>query len=101
MAQMQHYVYPYKFLLSAIYDTADQIGARIIEGNSNHGVFRLRMPESNEDLLLQVASVSEDCEITLTPDTAKSQKPGSTDENDATQYFLSVLDKFLSDFEKA
>ena len=89
MAQTQHYVYPYKFLLTAIYDTADQIGARLIEGNSNQGVFRLRMPESNEELLLQVASVSEDCEITLTA------------ESDATQYFFSVLNEFLSDFEKA
>ena len=89
MAQTQHYVYPYKFLLSAIYDTADQMGARLIEGNSNKGVFRIRMPNSNDELLLQVASVSEDCEITLSA------------ENDTTQYFFSVLDDFLSDFDKA
>ena len=89
MAQTQRYFYPYKFLLSAIYDTADQMGARLIEGNSNKGVFRIRMPNSNDELLLQVASVSEDCEITLTA------------ESEATQYFFSVLDDFLSDFEKA
>ena len=89
MAQTQHYVYPYKFLLSAIYDTADQIGARLIEGNSNQGVFRVRMPDSQEELLLQVATISENCDITLTA------------ENDATKYFFSVLDEFLSDFKKA
>ena len=99
MAQTQRYVFPYKFLLSAIYDTVDQIGARLIEGNSEQGVLRIRMPESDGELLLQVTSISEDCEITLS-NASKPQGANCVQGNDLAQYFFSMLDDFLLSFMK-
>ena len=100
MAQTQRYVFPYNFLLSAIYDTADQIGARLIEGNSKKGELLIRMPENYGELLVQISTVSEDCEITLAADTSKSKATACAKESDAAKYFFSVLDDFLSDFKK-
>ena len=100
MAQTRRYVFAYNFLLRAIYDAADQIGARLIEGNSEQGVLRIRLPGSYDDLLVRVAPVREDCEITLTPDASKPPRDGDAQKSDAAQYFFSVLDDFLSGFEK-
>jgi len=100
MAQTQQYVFAYKFLLSAIYDAVDNMGAQLIEGNSKLGVLRIRMPENYGDLLVKVAPVREDCEITLAADTSTSQEVKSTQENDAAQCFFSALDAFLSSYKE-
>ena len=100
LAQTQRYIFPYKFLLSAIYDAADQIGARLIDGNSRQGVLRIRMPENYGELLVQVSSIQEDCEITLTADASKPPGANRAQESDGAQYFFSVLNEFLLSFMK-
>jgi len=65
MAKTQEYAKPYRFLLSAVYDVADQIGARLIEGDSRQGVVRIQMPENYGELLIRVDSITERCEISL------------------------------------
>ena len=99
MAQAQRYIFPYKFLLSAIYDAADQIGAQLVDGNSKQGVLRIRMPENYGELLVQVSSIQEDCEVTLT-DASKPPGANIATESDAAQYFFSVLNDFLMSFKK-
>ena len=100
MTLKQRYNFPYKFLLSAIYDTADQIGAQLTEGNSCQGVFRIRMPENCAEVLLQAAAAGGECEITLAADTSKPQINSCAQESDAAQYFLSELNSFLAGFKE-
>ena len=100
MAQTRRYDFAYKLLLSAIYDATDKIGARLIEGNSEQGILRIQLPDGNGDLLVQVAPISEDCEITLTADASKPPGDDDVQKSDAAQYFFSALDDFLSSFDK-
>ena len=98
MTQKQRYAFPYKFLLSAVYDAAEQTGAQLIGGNSTQGILRIQLPEDYGGLLVQISAVSEDCEITLTADTSEPLAENCAQHSDAAQYFFCVLDDFLSEF---
>lgn len=82
-------------LLNTLYDTADQIGARLISGDSGQGLLCLRMPDGYGELTVRLTGENP-CRVTVTAGSEKAPKFGYEQEQWAIQYLFSKLELLLA-----
>ncbi len=93
--QTRRYSFGYKLLQNAIYDVVDKIDAKLVSGDSNEGVYRIRLSDGYGELIVQITGDTV-CNVTVTAGDQKVPKYGYEKENWDIQHFFSNLEVLLA-----
>lgn len=93
--QTREFPFGRALLLNTLYDAADEIGAKLIGGDSTQGLLCLRLPDGYGELTVQVQG-EQPCRVTVSAGSEKAPKFGYEQEHWTIQYLFSKLELLLA-----